>query len=98
MTPMTAMSTAYRTVLTATLLLGATVASIAPAAAVSNAVKIACLSDYLSHCSAHQVGSPQLRQCMSAVGPKLSSRCVSALIAAGEVSQAEVARRAAALR
>jgi hypothetical protein len=35
---------------------------------------------------------------MRTVGQKLSPRCLNALIAEGEVSEAEVARRAAQLR
>lgn len=69
-----------------------------PAAAVSLAVKMACMTDYMSHCSQHAVGSPAVRSCMRAVGNRLSKRCVSALIAAGEVSQAEVDRRRAAMK
>ena len=91
-------SRTFRSALTAALLLGAVSFPISQASALSNAVKVACLGDYLSYCSSHQVGSPQLRQCMSAAGPKLSRGCVSALIAAGEVSKTEVARRAASLR
>lgn len=73
------------------LVVGPTVAS-----AVSPAVKIACRDDYFAHCSAHAVGSPELRKCMRAVGSRLSSRCISALIAAGEVSRTTVARRTTA--
>jgi hypothetical protein len=65
------------------------------AAAVSSSVKFACMSDYFSYCSSHAVDSPGLRQCMRANGLKLSSRCVNALVAAGEVSKSEVARRSA---
>lgn len=57
------------------------------ALAVSRAVKIACRSDYFAHCSMHAVGSPGLRQCMRDVGPRLSSQCIGALIASGEVSK-----------
>ena len=39
---------------------------------------------------------PGVRRCMRANGLKLSLGCVNALIAAGEVSKAQVARRAAA--
>ncbi len=35
---------------------------------------------------------------MNANGPKLSKKCVNALIADGEISEAEVVRRAATLR
>jgi len=63
------------------------------AGAVSMRVKMACANDYYSHCSAHAIDSQALRQCMRQHGPQLSKTCISALIAAGEVSQAEVERR-----
>ncbi len=66
-----------------------------PASAVSLAVKRACMGDYFSYCSQHAVGSTSLRRCMRDAGPRLSKRCVNALISAGEVSKAEVSRRAA---
>lgn len=69
-----------------------------PAAAVSIGVKMACMTDYLSHCSQHAVGSPGVRSCMRNVGSRLSKRCVNALISAGEVTQAEVDRRRAAMK
>jgi hypothetical protein len=64
------------------------------AGAVSMRVQIACASDYYAYCSQHTPDSPGVRQCMRTNGLKLSRVCVSALVAAGEVSQAEVARRA----
>jgi hypothetical protein len=66
------------------------------AGAVSLGVKLACASDYYSYCSQHPVGSTAVRQCMRAHGPQLSSRCINALISAGEVSKSEVERRRAA--
>ena len=72
--------------------------SATPAEAVSLRVKLACSSDYRALCSQYASDSPEVRQCMRAAGEKLSSRCLSALIAAGEVSQEEVARRAAQVR
>lgn len=66
--------------------------------AISLSVKRACASDYFAHCSQHAVGSPGVRQCMSAVGPKLSKSCVSALVAAGEVGKAQISARRASLR
>lgn len=69
-----------------------------PASAVSIAVKMACMTDYLSNCSHHAIGSPAVRSCMRNVGARLSKRCVNALVAAGEVSQAEVDRRRAAMK
>lgn len=71
--------------------------SAADALAVSGRVKVACASDYFAFCSMHKVGTPAVRGCMRAAGPKLSKRCVNALIREGEVSDAEVARRAARL-
>jgi len=63
--------------------------------AVSLRVKLACSSDYRALCSQYASDSPEVRACMRAAGERLSPRCLSALIAAGEVSQEEVARRAA---
>lgn len=73
-----------------------TVAITTQAGAVSLGVKLACASDYYSYCSQHPVGSTAVRQCMRSHGPQLSSRCINALISAGEVSKAEVERRRAA--
>ena len=68
------------------------------AGAVSLRVKLACSSDYYAHCSQYASDSPEVRQCMRAAGEKLSPRCIDALVAAGEVSEAEVSRRSAQLR
>jgi hypothetical protein len=68
------------------------------ASAVSFAVQRACMADYFAYCSSHSVGSASLRRCMSDAGPRLSKRCVNALIDAGEVSKSEVARREASRR
>ena len=65
------------------------------ASAVSMRVQTACASDYMAYCSQHDPDGPDARRCMRANGLKLSKGCVNALIAAGEVSKAEVARRAA---
>lgn len=66
------------------------------AAAVSHAVKMACKDDYFAHCSMHAVGSPGVRQCMRAVGPRLSQRCLGALAAAGEIKKEKLAAGKAA--
>jgi hypothetical protein len=66
--------------------------------AVSLRVKLACSIDYHALCSQYASDSPEVRQCMRAAGEKLSPRCLNALIAEGEVSEEEVARRAALLR
>ena len=66
--------------------------------AVSLRVQIACAGDYYAHCSQFSPDSPQVRTCMRAVGAGLSKTCVNALVAAGEVSAAEVARRGGATK
>jgi hypothetical protein len=66
--------------------------------AVSLHVKLACANDYYAYCSQFASGSPEVRQCMRAAGEKLSTRCVNALVDAGEVSRIEVSRRSAQLR
>lgn len=93
MTPPTA--TAARAAFAGVVLFAAIAAPFSGAFAVNSAVKVACMSDYFAHCSMHEVGSNGLRQCMRTVGSRLSKRCVNALVAAGEVSSTEVARRAA---
>ncbi len=93
MKPTTAKTTAIRGILTTAIAFGALAVQASQAGAVSTSVKLACMSDYFSYCSQHEVGSQELRQCMRAAGPKLSKRCVNALVSAGEVSQTEVSRR-----
>lgn len=66
--------------------------------AVSLHAKLACSRDYYAFCSQYSSNSPEVRQCMKAVGEKLSARCINALVEEGEVSPTEVARRAAQLR
>ena len=73
--------------------LGAAVLFTTETAAVSAGVRSACTSDYLAHCSQHDPDSPGARRCMRANGPSLSKACLDALVAAGEVSREEVARR-----
>lgn len=68
------------------------------AGAVSARVKFACAKDYFAYCRQFRPDTPEVRRCMNAVGERLSSRCVNALVAAGEVSGREVAQRAAAIR
>jgi hypothetical protein len=71
---------------------------VSQAEAVSLRVKLACVSDYRALCGQYASDSPQVRQCMRAAGERLSPRCLNALIAAGEVSEEEVARRASQMR
>ena len=58
--------------------------------AVSDQVRQLCREDYYAHCPNHALGSTNLRRCMKTAGPKLSSGCIKALVAAGEITQAEV--------
>jgi hypothetical protein len=94
MTPITSLLTA-RAAVTAIVALTALGGGHSDAHAVSARVKMACAGDYFSFCSQHSPTSPAVRQCMRANGLKLSNRCVNALVAAGEVSATEVARRQA---
>jgi hypothetical protein len=80
------------------LLLGVSGSGGTEAQAVSLRTKLACVNDFRAYCSNHKVGSSELRQCMNTNGARLSSKCVQALIADGEISEAEVARRAANMR
>ena len=77
------------------LALAAGIAALAgtPVSATSLRVQIACASDYYAYCSQHPEEGPAVRRCMSAHGQKLSWGCINALVAAGEVSKAEVERR-----
>ena len=68
------------------------------ASASSLAVQLACASDYYAYCSKHDPDGPGVRGCMRANGPKLSQRCVNALVSAGEVTRAEVERGEAAAK
>jgi hypothetical protein len=89
--------TAHRALLTSLILAAATLTA-SNAFAVSLRVKLACAGDYYAHCSAYSPDSPQVRSCMRAVGRNLSKGCISALVAAGEVSATKVTRHRHATR
>jgi hypothetical protein len=61
--------------------------------AYSKAVQRACARDYHTYCGEYGLETAALRTCMDKAGQSLSKTCVQALVAAGEVSQAEVDRR-----
>jgi hypothetical protein len=86
--------TPIRTILVAAVALGS-FAVASQAGAASLAVKMACASDYYAHCSQHTPDSPGVRKCMRSVGKNLSSRCINALVAAGEVSKSVVEKKVA---
>lgn len=71
---------------------------VADAGAYSLRVKLACAGDYYAHCSSYGLESAELRQCINKVSTRLSQGCIRALVAEGEISQAEVTRRFAKLR
>jgi hypothetical protein len=87
-----------RATVTTALAVGALLLGVVQASAASARVTAACASDYLAYCSQHDPDGPGVRRCMRANGLKLSMGCVNALIAAGEVSKDEVARRARSAR
>jgi hypothetical protein len=87
-----------RSVLAAVIALGAALLSTTQAGAVSAGVRFACAGDYLANCSSFSPESAETRRCMRQVGYQLSKGCLNALVAAGEVSKAEVARRSASQR
>lgn len=68
-------------------------AATAGADSYSKAVKQSCAADYHKYCGDYGLESAALRICMDKAGKSLSKGCVNALIASGEVSQAEVNRR-----
>jgi hypothetical protein len=62
------------------------------AGAVDASVRTACRADYRTYCDQHDPNGSEVRKCMRANSTKLSKGCVDALVAAGEVSRAELAR------
>jgi hypothetical protein len=64
----------------------------------SKQLQRACANDYKTHCGQYGIETEALRLCMNRVGHRLTTTCVNALLAAGEVSQAEVNRRKRAAR
>lgn len=96
--PLTAAKAPRRCIGPMLVVLGSLLLPATEAGAVSVRVTIACAADYYAYCSRHPVEGPAVRQCMRANGVKLSRRCINALIDAGEVSAAEVARREAAAK
>ena len=88
----------YRAVFVAAVALVATISAASNANAIDPRVRSACANDYLSNCSAYKPASAETRKCMRAVGYRLSKGCISALVAAGEVSKGDTARRSASNR
>ena len=59
----------------------------------SKQVQRACVNDYKRYCGEYGVGTSALRSCMKRAGKRLSSGCVNALVASGQVSRSGVRRR-----
>lgn len=78
--------------------LGAILVTITAANAVDARVRSACTGDYLTYCSQHDPDGKGVRRCMRSNGHKLSSACLNALVAVGEVSKKEIRRRSASAR
>ena len=63
------------------------------ALAIDSRVRSACERDYMIYCSRHDPDGPGVRRCMRTAGERLSTACLNALVAAGEVSKREIAKR-----
>jgi len=97
MTPR-ALRTTARKILGAGLGLSTVLLLMTSAEAVDSRVRSACTGDYFAYCSQHDPDGSGVRRCMRANGRKLSPACLNALVAAGEVSKKQVARRSTASR
>jgi hypothetical protein len=62
-------------------------------AANADRVRNACSGDYHRFCGQYSPNSSQMRACMQANGPSLSSGCINALVDAGIVDRSRVRRR-----
>lgn len=62
------------------------------AGAVTDRMKRDCRSDYNRYCKKYQLGSEGLRACMSRSIRKVTNRCISALVAGGEMTKAQAER------
>lgn len=89
---------AYRAAFIAAVAIVGSLAMAPRANAINPQVRAACANDYLSNCSAFKPESAETRKCMRSVGYRLSKGCISALVAAGEVSKGDIARRSASNR
>ena len=72
----------------------AVIVALAPdtAGAVTARMKRDCKTDYNRYCKKYELGSEGLRACMSRSIRKVSKRCVAALVAGGEMTQAQADR------
>lgn len=63
---------------------------LAQAGTISKDMQNNCVNDYKKFCGDYGLQTAALNLCMKKAGPSLSPACVSALVAAGKVSQADV--------
>jgi hypothetical protein len=64
----------------------------ASAGAITERQKRDCKADFNRYCKAYKLGSEGLRACMSRSISKVSNRCIAALVAAGDMTQAQAER------
>ena len=69
--------------------------SVSMAYAQTNNTRLYCAYDYLRHCSAYSLKSPDLPKCMANVGVNLSKRCIQAMVDDGLITKQDVIARAA---
>jgi hypothetical protein len=61
----------------------------ASADAVTDRQKRDCKADYNRYCKKYELGTEGLRACMSRSIRKVSNRCISALVAGGDMTKAQ---------
>lgn len=71
------------------------IGSFSTAYAIGNNTRTYCAYDYLRHCSAYSLNSPDLAKCMANVGVNLSKKCIQALVDDGLITKQDVIARAA---
>jgi hypothetical protein len=62
------------------------------AGAVTERQKRDCKTDYNRYCKKYELGSEGLRACMSRSIKRVSNRCIAALVAGGDMTQAQANR------
>ncbi|MFO7478782.1 MAG: hypothetical protein R6X03_10650 [Methyloceanibacter sp.] len=62
------------------------------AGAVTERQKRDCKTDYNRYCKQYKLGTEGLRACMSRSIKRVSNRCITALVAAGDMTQAQADR------
>jgi hypothetical protein len=62
------------------------------AGAITERQKRDCKADYNRYCKKYELGSEGLRACMSRSIKRVSNRCIAALVAGGDMTQAQANR------